>query len=101
MHLVTILTKGFSPIEQYSATGILAPCSDIYAVGVSMRACLDFSVPPQAPDRVGSDEFPLAQKVHAKKLSQRFLEIIDWAMEVTPANRPQTVQELQDALASM
>jgi len=100
-HKAYILTKGFSPIEQYSAKGILAPCSDIYAVGVSMRACLDFSVPPQAPDRIGSDEFPLAQKVHAKKLSQRFLEIIDWAMEVTPVNRPQTVQELQDALASM
>jgi len=58
-------------------------------------------VPPQAPDRIGSDEFPLAQKAYAKKLSKRLLEIIDWSMEVTPANRPQTVQELQDALAGL
>ncbi|MCF7971749.1 MAG: serine/threonine protein kinase [Methylococcaceae bacterium] len=96
-----ILTKGFSPIEQYSATGVLGPYSDIYAVGASMRACLDFDVPPQAPDRVANDAFPLAQKAYAKKLNKRFLEIIDWAMEVMPANRPQTVQELQDALANM
>jgi len=100
-HKTYILTKGFSPIEQYSATGVLGPYSDIYAVGASMRACLDLEVPPQAPDRVGSDEFPLAQKAHARKLNKHLLEIIDWAMEIIPANRPQTVQELEDALASM
>ena len=96
-----ILTKGFSPLEQYSATGILGPYSDIYAIGASMRACLDYSVPLQAPDRDGSDEFPLAQKAHAGKFNKRLLEIIDWAMEVAPANRPQTIQELQDALAGV
>ena len=96
-----ILTKGFSPIEQYSATGALGPYSDIYAVGASMRSCLDFNVPPQAPDRESSDEFPLAQNVHAEKFNSRLLEIIDWAMEKKPADRPQTIQELQDAMASL
>ena len=96
-----ILTKGFSPIEQYSATSLLGPYSDIYAVGASMRSCLDYNVPPQATDREESDEFPLAQKVHAGKFNNRLLEIIDWAMEIAPADRPQTVQELQDALASV
>lgn len=96
-----ILTKGFSPLEQYSSKGILGPYSDIYAVGASMRTCLDYSVPPQAPDREGGDEFPLAQKAHAGKFNKRLLEIIDWAMEVSPTNRPQTIKELQDALASV
>ena len=99
-HHAYILTKGFSPIEQYSASGVLGPYSDIYALGASMRACLDFNVPPQAPDRTANDEFPLAQHVHAGKFNQRLLEIIDWAMQVLPADRPQTVQELQEALAS-
>lgn len=96
-----ILTKGFSPIEQYVATGTLGPYSDIYALGASMRSCLDFNVPPQAPDRQGNNEFPLATKVHAGKFNQKLLEIIDWAMQVKPADRPQTIQELQDALESV
>ena len=92
-----VLSKGFSPIEQYSATGVLGAYSDIYAVGISMRTCLDLSVPPQAPDREANDDFPLAQKIHAGTLDNRLLAIIDWAMEVAPENRPQTVEELQDA----
>jgi len=96
-----ILTKGFSPIEQYSAKGVLGPFSDIYAVGVSMRSCLDHAVPPQAPDRIGNNDYPSAQKAYAKKYNTRLLEVIDWAMEVTPSDRPQSVQELQDALANV
>ncbi|RLA25938.1 MAG: serine/threonine protein kinase [Gammaproteobacteria bacterium] len=100
-HKTQVLSKGFSPIEQYSATGALGPYSDIYAVGISMRTCLDTTVPPQAPDRVDSNDFPLAQKVHAGKYDSKLLAIIDWAMEVSPEDRPQSVQELQGALASL
>ena len=96
-----ILTKGFSPIEQYQATGILGPYTDIYAVGASMRACLDFNVPMQAPDREKGEQYPLAQEVYARKFNHRLLEIIDWAMEIKPTDRPQSVQELGDALASV
>ncbi|GAW84911.1 hypothetical protein bplSymb_SCF00116P015 [Bathymodiolus platifrons methanotrophic gill symbiont] len=96
-----VLSKGFSPIEQYSATGILGPYSDIYAVGASMRACLDGEVPLQATERVDNNEFHLAQEIHAGKFDSKLLAIIDWAMEVTPAKRPQSVPELQDALAGI
>lgn len=100
-HKTQVLSKGFSPMEQYSTSGTLGPYSDIYAVGASMRTCLDFNVPPQVPDRVDNDDFPLAQKAHAGKFDSRLLAIIDWAMEVTPEKRPQSVQEMQDALASL
>lgn len=96
-----VLSKGFSPIEQYSATGVLGAYSDIYAVGISMRTCLDCNVPPQAPDREANDDFPLAQTAHAGKFDNRLLMIIDWSMEVAPDKRPQSVQELQDALKSL
>jgi len=96
-----ILTKGFSPLEQYSVSGVLGAYSDIYAVGASMRSCLDYSVPPEAPDRVDNERFPLATKVHARRFNQRLLEIIDWTMNVTPSARPQTVEELQNALAGV
>jgi len=96
-----ILTKGFSPIEQYQAKGILGPYTDIYAVGASMRSCLDFNVPLQAPDREKGEEFPLAKDVYAGKFNPRLLEVIDWAMEIKPTDRPQSVQEFQDALKNV
>ena len=96
-----ILTKGFSPIEQYQAKGILGPYTDIYAVGASMRSCLDFNVPLQAPDREKGEEFPLAKDVYAGKFNPRLLEVIDWAMEIKPTERPQSVQEFQDALKNV
>ena len=96
-----VLSKGFSPIEQYSATGVLGPYSDIYAVGVSMRTCLDLKVSPQATDRKGDNDFPLAQTAYAGKYNSKLLAIIDWAMEVAPENRPQTVDELEEALLAL
>ncbi len=96
-----ILTKGFSPIEQYAAKGILAPYSDIYAVGASMRACLDFNPPPQAPERVDNNDFLPAQKAYAGQFSPRLLEIIDWSMAISANDRPQSVAELQAALAEV
>lgn len=96
-----VLTKGFSPIEQYSSKGLLGPYTDIYAVGASMRACLDYNVPLQAPDREKGDEYPLAQKAHAGKFNNRLLEIIDWAMEKKATDRPQSIQEFQGALAGV
>lgn len=96
-----ILTKGFSPIEQYQAKGILGPYTDIYAVGASMRSCLDFNVPLQAPDREKGEEFPSAKDVYAGKFNPRLLEVIDWAMEIKPTDRPQSVQEFQDALKNV
>ncbi|WP_428354797.1 serine/threonine protein kinase [Methyloprofundus sp.] len=96
-----VLSKGFSPPEQYSANGVLGPFSDIYSVGASMRACLDLNVPPEAPGRVGNDEFPLAQKAYADAFDLKLLAIIDWCMELGPADRPQSIKELQDALSSL
>lgn len=96
-----VLSKGFSPIEQYSATGILGPYSDIYAAGASMRACLDLNMPPEALDRAENDDYPLAQETYAGEFYSKLLAIIDWAMQVESADRPQSVQELQEALAAL
>lgn len=93
-----ILSKGFSPIEQYSNMEQLGPYSDIYAVGASMRTCLDFLAPPQPRERIDNDDYPLAEGQYDGKFDDRLLAIIDWAMAVYPADRPQTVAELLAAL---
>jgi serine/threonine protein kinase len=99
-HRSKVLTKGFSPIEQYSATGQLGPWSDIYAVGASMRSCLEGKMPMPSPHRESNDTMPSAMKSFKRKLPEYLLKAIDWAMEIEPEKRPQSVKELQNALLS-
>ncbi|MGZ8173814.1 serine/threonine protein kinase, partial [Methylobacter sp.] len=46
-----VLTKGYSPIEQHDLSAQLGPWTDIYAVGASMRSCLENKAPVPAQDR--------------------------------------------------
>lgn len=95
-----VLTNGYSPIEQYDNNGNLGPWSDIYAVGASMRACLDYKIPQPSPDRIKQDDLPPAVKAHKRHFPEYLLKAIDWAMAVFPENRPQSVAELQQALST-
>lgn len=98
-HRAKVLSTGFSPIEQYENRGNLGPWTDIYAIGASMRACLDFKIPPTATDRVIQDPLPLAVKAYKRKFPEYLLKAIDWAMEIYPNKRPQSVVELEQALS--
>lgn len=93
-----VLSAGFSPIEQYDSHGHLGPWTDIYAIGASMRACLDLRVPPASTQRVTQDPIPPAVKAFKRKFPEYLLKAIDWAMAIYPENRPQSVTELKQAL---
>lgn len=96
---IKILTKGFSPLEQYQQNAKMGPWSDIYAIGASMRACIEAKTPIPAPDRTEHDTLIPAVKAFKRSYSEPFLKAIDWAMELEPQSRPQSVAELQKALA--
>lgn len=96
----TILTRGFSPVEQFSSLSNLGPWSDIYAIGASMRYCLDGKIPVTAPDRAIKDVMTSAVKNYKRKYPDFLLQAIDWAMKVEPEKRPQSVDELQEALSN-
>jgi len=93
-----VLTQGYSPIEQYESNTQLGPWTDIYSVGASMRACLDYKAPISAPERVEQERLVPAVKAFKQKFPEFLLKAIDWAMELLPENRPQSVAELQQAL---
>lgn len=93
-----VLTKGYSPIEQHDLSAQLGPWTDIYAVGASMRNCVELKTPLSAQDRAREDTLVPAVKAFNKKLPEHMLKAIDWAMELRPENRPQSVAELQQAL---
>ncbi|MGZ5622146.1 MAG: serine/threonine protein kinase, partial [Methylobacter sp.] len=94
-----ILTKGFSPIEQHDLGTQLGPWTDIYAVGASMRNCLENKIPVPAQNRVQHDTLVPAVKAFKRKFPEHLLKAVDWAMALQPENRPQSVAELQRALA--
>lgn len=95
-----VITQGFSPVEQHMSKGLLGPWSDIYAVGASMRSCLDGKTPVPSPDRATKDTMTPAVKAFKRKYPEYFLQAIDWAMQIEPEKRPQTVEDLQQALSS-
>ena len=93
-----ILTKGFSPIEQYDRDGNIGPWTDIYAIGATMRSCLESAPPIPAPARKQNETMSPATKLFKKKFPGHMLKAIDWAMEIEPDNRPQSIDEFQQAL---
>jgi len=96
-----VVTPGFSPFEQLDPGGYVGPWSDIYAVGASMRACIEGKSPPPSPKRREIDTMRPAVSAFKKNYSKELLEAIDWAMEVDPMLRPQKVEALLSKLKSI
>ncbi len=92
-----VLTTGFSPIEQYTSSS-LGPWTDLYAVGASMRCFISGKRLIPAPDRAKKETMLPAVKAYKRTFPKYLLHAIDWAMEIEPEARPQSVAELQDAL---
>ena len=93
-----VVTPGFSPIEQLDPSGYVGPWTDIYALGATMRACIEGSAPPPAAERRMKETMKPAVVAFRRRYSQGLLAAIDWAMEVDPLLRPQSVDELIEAL---
>ncbi len=96
--LDTVLTPGYSPIEQYDVNAQLGAWTDIYAIGASMRTCLEGKAPMVSSERIQKDHLVPAVKAFNRKYPEYLLKAIDWAMEPKPENRPQTIEEFKQAL---
>lgn len=88
-----VTSAGFSPIEQYNKTGYIGPWTDIYAIGATMRACIESRPPVDARERHTLDQLRPATQAFRRQYSSGLLEALDWAMEVDPELRPQTVDK--------
>ena len=93
-----IITPGFSPIEQYDISGYVGPWSDIYAIGATMRACIEGMPPPSADRRKEKDSMRPAVAAFKRRYSVPLLKAIDWAMDVDPVCRPQSIDDYLAAL---
>jgi len=95
-----VVSHGFSPPEQTCKNANLGSWSDIYAIGASMRACIE-AKPPPAAKLLRKKEVVMVPAVDVLihlGYSHVFLQCIDWAMSLEIAKRPQQVSELLEKL---
>lgn len=93
-----VVTPGFSPIEQYYASAKVGPFTDVYAIGATMRACIEGKPPPTAVERHAQDLLLPAVEAFGRRYPREILESIDWAMQLDAGDRPQSAAVLRDAL---
>ena len=96
-----VATSGFAPIEQQTERGYMGPWTDIYAIGATMRSCIDGRSPPNAKTRQFNDPMKPATEAFKKNYSSVILEAIDWAMEPDQRLRPQNCSELLKMLKKL
>ena len=100
--LTAILKPAYAPIEQYGETGAVkqGPWTDLYALGATMHHLLLGQAPTPSTSRAVVDEMlPIASR-GLPGCSTAFLECIDWMLKPRPAERPQSVAALRQALAA-
>lgn len=93
-----VITPGFSPLEQYQSISGIGSWTDVYAVGATMRACIEGKPPPPAIERQKEDTLRPATELYRDRYPAYLLEAIDWAMALYAKDRPQTAAELRHAL---
>ncbi len=95
MTMTSIVTHGYSPIEQYQTRGKMGPWTDIYAIAAVMCRAITGDKPPEATSRLMEDEFLWLDDQSFSGYQKCLLSGTDRALQVRPVDRPQSVQALR------
>ena len=91
MTMTSIVTHGYSPIEQYQTKGRMGPWTDIYAIGAVIYRAVTGSKPPVATDRVMEDLIVWLSQLQPNGFHREFLQAADWSLRVRSEDRPSNV----------
>lgn len=99
-NMTAIVTPGFSPIEQYSASNeaMQGPWTDIYAIGGVLYRGMTGTVPNDATDRTMEDRLEPTGRAARGRYSRSLSDAVDWALRMRTADRPQSIEEWRTIL---
>ena len=86
------LTHGYSSPEQHERRP-LSYASDLYSIGMAMRACITHATPLSAVKRRKKDTVQPLVETHVDRYRRQFLLTIDAACNMNHDRRPQTTDE--------
>ena len=96
---VHTLTHGYSAPEQHEKSD-LSFASDIYAMAMTMRACITHKSPPSALKRLKKDTLRPLAETHSKYYRENVIKAIDLASNINPLDRPQNVNDLVEMMTA-
>ena len=96
---VTTLTHGYSSPEQHNKKP-LSQCSDLYAVAMTMRACITHKSPPSAIKRQKKDLLRPLSETHSNYYRSNIIGAIDQASLLNHLDRPQNVNEFVEIMTA-
>jgi len=91
--MTSLVTHGYSPIEQYQVKGKQGPWTDIYALGAVAARAITGEKPPMSADRISEDDFIWLSYRGLEGFRPLFMQALDWALRVKPKERPQKISE--------
>lgn len=98
------LTPAYAALEHYPDHGKQGPWTDVYSIGATLYRCVTGKIPVDAMDRYKllreKKRDPLAHATaYERPLYTSYIrESVDWAMKLSPKERPHTALALQRAL---
>ena len=98
-HKVNTLTHGYSSPEQHRKKP-LGQCSDLYAIAMTMRACITHKSPPSAVKRRKKDLLRPLTETHNNYYRSNIIGAIDQASLLNHLERPQNVDEFVEIMTA-
>ncbi|MFT5608993.1 MAG: serine/threonine protein kinase [Parvicella sp.] len=98
-HKVHTLTHGYSSPEQHKKEN-LDLYSDLYAVAMTMRACITHKSPPSALKRLNKETLRPLAETHLKYYRANLITVIDLASSLDHTKRPQSVDEFVEIMTT-
>jgi peptidoglycan hydrolase-like protein with peptidoglycan-binding domain len=97
--MTAVFTPGYAPLEQF-VSGKQGPWTDIYALAATLYTCINGKPPPNAMERMIGESIVPATEIGKRKYAPSLLTAIDAGLVVKAENRPQSIEEWREILAT-